>query len=367
MSELPDRDTRTIPATPLKRQRAWQQGNCPKSRSLVAAVVLLSAAVLLANNSASTVDSIKSHWTELLRLPPELVSQVGQTNQTDLPALTELVSTTGFRMLRQTAPLSIGLMSVAILASVLQTGFIWLPNKIKLDITRMSPQHWWRQVTRGSRWVEYLGSACRAATILTVVMVTLWTQREELAQLSFRNTSEVEQGGLQVLTSAVLRVAVSLFVIASVDFFWQRWKWNQSLRMTSLELKEEQHEQQGQRDNSGKRLQRQRFPGEDSYPAMTDTLSDREWREMDFIIYSPSGAVVALQYNLAKMDLPRVIKVIRSGNSTDMIQHARQHNITVYHDSQLAAQLAQLTVNKQSLPVELYEPVAKLLQSSNPT
>jgi flagellar biosynthesis protein FlhB len=367
MSELPDRDTRTIPATPLKRQRAWQQGNCPKSRSLVTAVVLLSTAVLLATNSTSTVDSIKSHWAELLQFPPELVSQVGQTSQTDLSVLPELVRTTGLRMLRQTAPLSIGLMSVAILASVLQTGFIWLPSKIKLDATRMSPQHWWWQITRGSRWVEFLGSACRAATILAVVMVTLWTQREELAQLSFRNTSEIEQGGLQVLTSAVLRVAVSLFAIASVDFFWQRWKWNQSLRMTSLELKEEQHEQQGQRDNSGKRLQRQRFPAEDTYPAMTDTLSDREWREIDFIIYSPSGAVVALQYNLAKMDLPRVIKVIRSGNSTDMIQHARQHNITVYHDSQLAAQLAQLTVNKQALPVELYEPVAKLLQSPNPT
>lgn len=367
MSELPDRDTRTIPATPLKRQRAWQQGNCPKSRSLVAAVVLLSVAVLLANNSASTVDSIKSHWTELLQFPPELVRQVGQTNQNDLSALPELVSSTGFRMLRQTAPLSIGLMSVAILASVLQTGFIWLPSKIKLDTTRLSPQHWWRQITRGSRWVEYLGSTCRAATILAVVMVTLWTQREELAQLSFSHTSGIEQGGLQILTSAVLRVAVSLFVIASVDFFWQRWKWNQSLRMTSLELKEEQREQQGQRDYGGKRLPSPEFPVVDPHPAIADTLSDHEWQEIDFIIYSPSGAVVALQYNPVKMDLPRVIKVIRSGNSTDMIQQARQHHITVYHDRQLAAQLAQLTVNKQSLPVELYDPVAKLLQSPNPT
>jgi len=365
MSELSDRDTGTIPATPLKRQRAWQQGNCPHSRSLVAAVVLLSAAVLLATNSASAVDSIKSHWAELLQFRPEMVRQVGQTNQTDSSALTELVSTTGFRMLRQMAPLAIGLMSVAILASVLQTGFIWLPNKIKLDTTRLSPQHWWRQVTRGSRWVEYLGSACRAAMTLAVVMMTLWTQREELAQLSFSTASGVEQGGLQVLSTAVLRVAVVLLAIASVDFCWQRWKWNQSLRMTPEELKEEQREQQGQHGNGGKRLPRQGFPAEDPHPITTATLSNREWREIDFIIYSPHGAIVALQYNPVTMDLPRVIKVISAGDSTDMIQQAQQHNITVYQDNQLAVQLAQLTVNKQALPVELYEPVAKLLQSPN--
>ena len=367
MSELSDRDTRTIPATPLKRQRAWQQGNCPKSRSLVAALILLSAAVVLANNSASAIDSIKSHWVELLQFRPELVSQVGQTNQSGSSALTELVSTTGFRMLRQTVPLAIGLMSVAILASVLQTGFIWLPSKIKLDTTRLSPQHWWRQVTRGSRWVEYLGSACRSVMILAVVMVTLWSQREELAQLSFSNAAGVEQGSLQVLSSAVLRVAVVLLAIASVDFLWQRWKWNQSLRMTPEELKEEQREQQGQRGSGGKRLQQQGFSAADPHPAATATLSNREWREIDFIIYSSGGAAVALQYNPVKMDLPRVIKVISAGNSTDMIQQARQHNITAYHDSQLATQLAQLTINRQSLPVELYEPVAKLLQSPNPT
>jgi flagellar biosynthesis protein FlhB len=326
---------------------------------------LLSAAVLLATNSASAVDSVKSHWAELLQFRPELVSPVGQTNQTGSSALTELVSTTGFRMLRHMAPLAFGLMSVAILASVLQTGFIWQPHKIKLDTKRLSPQHWWRQVTRGSHWVEYLGSACRAAMILAVVMVTLWTQREELAQLSFSTASGVEQGGLQILSSAVLRVAVVLLAFASVDFCWQRWKWNQSLRMTSEELKEEQREQQGQRGNGEKRPPRQGFSAEDPHPATTATWLNREWREIDFIIYSPHGAAVALQYNPEKMDLPRVIKVISAGNSTDMIQQARQHNITAYHDNQLAAQLAQLTVNKQSLPVELYEPVAKLLQSPN--
>jgi flagellar biosynthetic protein FlhB len=362
MSELSDPDARTIPATPLKRQRAWQQGNCPQSRSLVAAVVLLSAALLLANNSTSTLDSIKSHWAELLQFRPELIGHVGQNNSA---ALTELVSTTGFRMLAQLAPLAIGLMSVAILASVLQTGFIWVPSKIKLDTTRMSPQHWWRQVTRGSRWVEHFGSGCRSAIILAVAIVTLWTQREELAHLSFSNASGVEQGGLQVLSSAVVRVALVLLAIASVDLFWQRWKWNQSLRMTPAELKEEQRQQQRQRGYAGNRLQRQGFPADD--PAPIATLSNREWGEIDFIIYSPDGAAVALQYNPAKMDLPRVIKVIRDGNSTDMIQQARQQNITAYLDNHLAAQLAHLTINKQSIPVELYKPVAKLLQTPDLT
>ncbi|MEE2842950.1 MAG: EscU/YscU/HrcU family type III secretion system export apparatus switch protein [Planctomycetota bacterium] len=362
MSELSDRDTRTIPATPLKRQRAWQQGNCPQSRSLVAAVVLLSAALLLANNSTLTLDSIKSHWAELLQFRPELIGHVGPK---DPAALTELVSVTGFRILGQLAPLAIGLMSVAILASVLQTGFIWVPSKIKLDTTRMSPQHWWRQITRGSRWVEHFGSACRSAIILAVAIVTLWTQRAELAHLSFSNATGVEQGGLQVLSSVVLRVAMVLLAIASVDFFWQRWKWNQSLRMTPAELKEEQHAQQRQRGYAENRLQRQGFPADD--PAAIATLSNREWGEIDFIIYSPDDAAVALQYNPAKMDLPRVIKVIRDGNSTDMIQQARPHNITVYLDNHLAAQLVQLTINKQSIPVELYEPVAKLLQTPNLT
>ena len=364
MRESSSRDTKTIPATPLKRQRARQQGNCPKSRSLVAAVILLSAAVLLANNSASAVDAIKGHWAELLQFSPELLNQ---TNQTDSSALTKLVGTTGFRMLKQTAPLASGLMAATILASVLQTGFIWLPDKIKLDATRMSPQHWWQQITHRSRWVECLGSGCRAAIILAVVMVTLWTQRTELAQLSFKHASGVEQGGLQLLSSAAIRVALVLLAIASIDFFWQRWKWNQSLRMTPEELKEEQREQQGQRGYNEERLLQLGLAGEDLHPATTTPLSNHDLQKTDFIIYSSSGTTVALQYNSEKMDLPRVIKVISGDNTTDMIQQARQHKITTYHDSQLAAQLAQLTINKQSLPEQLYEPIAKLLQSPNPT
>jgi len=362
MSELSDRDTRTIPATPLKRQRAWQQGYCPQSRSLVAAVVLLSAALLLANNSVSTLDSIKGHWAELLQFRPELFGHVGQK---DSAALTELVSTTGLRILGQLVPPAIGLMSIAVLASILQTGFIWVPSKINLDTTRMSPQHWWRQVSRGSRWVENFGSACRSAIILAVAIVTLWTQRAELAHLSFSSAAGVEQGGLRILSNVVLQVAMVLLAIASVDFFWQRWKWNQSLRMTPAELKEEQREQQRQRGYAENRLQRRGFPADD--PAAIGILSNREWGEIDFIIYSPDGAAVALRYNPAIMDLPRVIKVIKGGNSTDMIQQARQHNITVYLDNHLAAQLALLTINKQSIPVELYEPVAKLLQTPSLT
>ena len=360
MSDVSDSDSRTIPATPLKRQRAWKQGNCPQSRSLVAAVVLLSAALLLTNNSTSTLDSIKNHWAEILQFRPELIGHVGQKNSTEL---TELVSTTGFRMLGQLAPLAIGLMSVAILASVLQTGFIWVPSKIKLDTTRMSPQHWWRQITRGSRWVEHFGSVCRSAIILAVALVSLWTQRAELAHLSFSNASAVDQGGLQVVSSVVLRVAMVLLAIACVDFFWQRWKWNQSLRMTPAELKDEQQEQQRQQGYAENQRRRPEFSADN--PAMIATLSNREWGEIDFIIYSHAGASVALQYNPTKMDLPRVIKVIRNGDSTDMIQQARQQNITAYLDNHLAAQFVQLTINKQSIPVELYEPVAKLLQTSD--
>ena len=123
--------------------------------------------------------------------------------------------------------------------------------------------------------------------------------------------------------------------------------------------------QERQRGYTENRLPRQGFPTDDT--AMIATLSNREWGEIDFIIYSPDGAAVALQYNPEKMDLPRVIKVIRDGNSTDMIQQARQKNITAYLDNHLAAQLAHRTINKQSIPVELYKPVAKLLQTPDLT
>jgi flagellar biosynthesis protein len=66
---------------------------------------------------------------------------------------------------------------------------------------------------------------------------------------------------------------------------------------------------------------------------------------------------VALEYS---GDVPKILAVARGILFERLMQIAREHNITVYHDSDLARMLAQLPVGSE-IPETLFKAVSEVL------
>jgi len=336
--------SKTLPATPRKQQAARRQGNVPKSQSLIAGTILLTVALLLSTVSSSAVQQLTSNWTTLLHYHPQLDS---------IDQISHHITQAAWSTLYTVTPLACAIMSIAVLASVLQTGILLRPSNIQPTITRLSPVHWWKYLTNTDHWMQQIASLGRAVIIIGVLLGSLWSQHELLAQLSFGEMSAIGQNSFQLITELILQIAMAFFVLAMVDYGWQRWKWIKSLRMTSAELAEETNRQNQPHYRS-------------SHAVMSSDLSslNRTLAHAHCLLYATTGPVVALKYDPELMDVPEILSVVTEKKTASQLRTlGQQQNIRMFRQDQLALQLASIGKSNQKLPPQFYEIVARLLQN----
>ncbi|WP_083528302.1 EscU/YscU/HrcU family type III secretion system export apparatus switch protein [Alkalithermobacter thermoalcaliphilus] len=68
----------------------------------------------------------------------------------------------------------------------------------------------------------------------------------------------------------------------------------------------------------------------------------------------------ALKYDINKDNAPKVIAKGKGLVAENIIKTAKENNITIYEDDQLAKKLQTLQIQEE-IPVELYEAVANIL------
>src|SRR5207302_7070470 len=105
--------------------------------------------------------------------------------------------------------------------------------------------------------------------------------------------------GGELLFGIGLRVGLLLLVLALIDYAWQRWQLEQSLRMTKQEVKDEMRRMEG--DPKLKQRRRQ----------IAMQLAQKKLKKdvptADVVITNPTEFAIALKYDAATMHPPRVI------------------------------------------------------------
>ena len=340
----------TLPASPTKRLMAKRQGNVARSGQLVAAAILLGSTILLQSQFELIEQQLSQNWQRQFQLNLPLAETAAQWGTVSFWLQQSIP------ILQLFGPIILGMITIAILSNVLQTGLILAPNRLAPDITRLSPANWWKRVRSVEHQTETIGSLLRSIGLFALTASSLWFMREKIADLSLLPATQIVTSAASILGQILLQLGIALFLLGVLDYGWQKLKWERSLRMTPEELRQEQ---KAQAPNAHRPNPRVRKANPDSH----------DLAQAAVVLYAPDGPIVAIAYNQDYMDVPRIQQIWHSGTDTakpseGILQMAREQSIHCQMHSRLSTLIANTMRPRQSIPPHMYREVINILQQA---
>lgn len=237
-------------ATPKKKLDARKKGNVAKSQDAIAAAALTGSVVFLAATARSRSTQALDFWTATFSRPFVL--------STDAETLTTQFSETIFFFLRQFTVFGAVVVFCAVAANLLQSGFLFLPNKLAPDFSRLNPIKGFARLFSGESTVQIIFGIVKIVCVVALVGAAFWRDRETLANVGGGSVAAIAAFFFEFTVRLALQLCAAFVLFAVGDYAWRRFRWERELRMTRQELQEETREETGDPQIKGKRRQIQR-------------------------------------------------------------------------------------------------------------
>lgn len=240
-----------------------------------------------------------------------------------------------------------------LIASYAQVGFLFTVEPMAFKFERINPVEGFKRLFSIRSFVEAMKSV---AKILVIGYAAYSVYKSEFTRFPYLIDMDI-RSSLAYLGQLILRlafkVALYLIILAVIDYLYQRWQHNKSLKMEKQEVKDEFKQQEGDPQIRSKIKQKQR---EVSMRRMMQELP-----KADVVITNPTHFAVALKYDAAVMSAPTVIAKGQDRIALKIKELATEHNITIVENKPLAQALYKTTEIGDIIPADLYQAAAEVL------
>ncbi len=333
-------------ATDYRRQKAREEGNVVRSPDLTSAILLLAGVMLLEFTGPQVFRMCMDLINEELTRPFEW--------QTDTrEAVLQLVRLIGKGSLAL-LPLLGGVLCTSLVVHFAQVGPLWLPDKLGIDFTRINPiQGFQRLFTIVN--VSKLGfGLVKIGLVSGLLVMGVWSRWDSILALGGASIETVGQFVWTTMIDLCKNVAAALLVLSVVDYAFQRWKYEQDLRMTDEELREEMKMMQGDPQVKSRRRKIQR-----------DIAAQRlsaDVPKADVVVTNPTELAIALRYDPLTMKAPIVVAKGANLVAAKIRKIALEHGIPIVERKPLAQALFKQVEVGQAIPLTEYAAVAEVLK-----
>ena len=337
---------KTEAPTPRRRQEARDQGNVARSPDLTAATLLIGVLMLLKYFGGALVGALRGLVQQMLTI--EKFSDLNPGNAGTL------VSRAMMTMAVAMAPLLIGVMVIAMVANVAQTGLILSGQKIAPNLAALNPLRGLSKIFSGGQ-----GAMRLLMSLLKVGLVGLMAYSAVAGRLNqivmSQELSFIQIAGLatQLIYAIVLRISLLLLVLAIIDYVYQRRRIENELKMSKQEVKEEMKRMEGDPHVKARRRQ---IAMAQHRERLKSTVP-----KADVIVTNPTEFAVALQYDAATMHAPKVVAKGRGYLAARIRQIAVANGIPILERKPLARALYKLCNVGQEIPEQFYSAVAEII------
>jgi flagellar biosynthetic protein FlhB len=336
---------KSFEATPHRRQEAREKGHVAFSQDLGSAVLLVVGVLLLMLLGGAVLafcaNLMRHKLSSVSELVPTQEGLLGEWFGITLELTAVLLPILGLLMLG------------AALASVFQVGFLWVPDRVAPDLSRLSPLAGLQRIFSLSGTMRLGFGLIKVAIISVVAAVVFWQRWDEVVQASALGTAQLGQFLLDLSLSTMLWVGLALVILALFEYALQRWKYEQDLRMTHQEVREEMKNLQGDPAIVARRraIQRQ----------MVLNRIASSVPKADVIVTNPTELAVAIQYDPDEMAAPVVVAKGAGVVAQRIRRLALEHNIPIVERKPLAQLLYKEVDIGRPVPTESYAAVAEVL------
>jgi len=251
------------------------------------------------------------------------------------------------------APFMAGITVIGIGANLAQTGFLWRRDALQLDPARLDPVKGLGRLWSLRSLTESFKALLKIAAIGGTGVLAV---RQEMDR--FPELTQYELQGLLLAVGwitlrAALLMACAAAVIGLLDYAYQRYEWERSLRMTKEEIKEEHRQAEGDPLLRARVRTVQKEMARRRMMAAVPTA--------DVVVTNPTEIAVALQYKPDRMAAPAVVAKGAGFVAARIREIARQHGIPIVENKPVARTLFKLVEIGREVPADLYRAVAEIL------
>ncbi len=333
---------RTEQATPHRREKARREGDILHSRELTAAAATLAGVLALGMLGPRLLAGWRDAFAGFL-------AEGASGNWESAGSWAAGIRRLAVEVLSPVALVMAAVAAAALISGVVQTGGVSIhPGSVGFKFDRVNPLTNIRNLF-SLRAASRLGKSLVPVALLSVFAVQRIARQLEIPPFS---TARLELLGADVF--GLLQAAAWLmFGWATIDYLLE-WRSRESrLRMSKDDMREELKETEGspQIRSRIRGLQRQ----------MRRRKVKADVSRAAVVLTNPTHYAVALGFDFAEMDAPRVLAKGRNLLAEEIKAEARWAGVPIVENPPLARSLYRSVEVGQAIPVDLYAAVATIL------
>ncbi|MBS0262903.1 MAG: EscU/YscU/HrcU family type III secretion system export apparatus switch protein [Planctomycetes bacterium] len=342
-----DTDDRTEQPTLRRRQELRERGQVPRSADLNLALALLAGAAALNYFGGDLTRTLR----ELLRRSLSAGAWLHLDTGTVMAELFSLAAIVGQALL----PILALILGAAVAANVIQVGFLFTTMPLTPDLNRIHPLSGLSRLWSLPNAMKLVFSLLKFSVAVTIVAAFFSANFSQFLQGSWDEVSQLSDQLGAALTTLSLQLALGLLLLAGLDYGFQRWKFEQDIRMTRQEVLDELRDSEG--DPQLKQRRRE------AHRKLFDAQQLRDVQRARVLISNGADLVVAIQYDPGRQPAPTVVARGKGTFALALQRAAQVRGIPTVEKSALASALYYIVPVGRSIPADAFAEVAAVLSS----
>ncbi|SES79286.1 flagellar biosynthetic protein FlhB [Anaerobranca gottschalkii DSM 13577] len=242
---------------------------------------------------------------------------------------------------------------IGITANYIQVGPLFTIEPLKMKLSRINPIEGFKRLFSKRSIVQLLKSLLKIGAIGYMVYINIKKHIRNIPNIMEMDLlTIISTIGSTVFSLAIYSGAVMIFV-AILDYFYSWWEYENNLKMSKHEIKEEYKQMEGDPQIRGKIKERQRL--------LASRRMMQEIPKADVVITNPTHFAVALKYDINSGQAPIVIAKGQDLIAQQIKEIAKEHDIVLYEDVHLARSLYKAVEIGEPIPFEFFKAVAEVL------
>lgn len=340
---------KTEPATQKKLDDARKEGQVAKSKEIVNAAFLVGVFYMLQFTIGTIGEGLIDTFNENYSIIPNYVNRESMTIST----ATKVFENAMWDILLICAPILLVTVFISFFGDFVQVRWRPTAKPITPKFNRISPVSGFKRIFSAQSLINLLKS-------MAIVAICLYIIYDEIVD-NFNGIVNIYEISLEaalvfageMVFGVATKISLLYLIIGVIDLIYQRRKFNEDMKMTKQEVKDEFKNTEG---NPTIKQQQRRRMREASQRRMMQKLP-----EADVVITNPTHFAVAIKYDLSIADAPVVLAKGEDYLAMKIKEIARENDVEIVENKPLARALYASVDVGEKIPQELYQAVAEVL------
>lgn len=342
---MPAQDKTEAP-TPRRREELRRKGQVPRSADFTSGFSFLASFILITF------------------LVPFIFSQLSEFSQKiwagEIPVdpnqsewVWHLAKVGGGYFLKVVAPVALSALGVGLFLGFIQTGFVASLELLRPKFDYVNPIKGVTRLFSLRTFMESLKVSLKVFLGLVLAYLLIKEALPVLASLMGMDLWATAQNAFTLTRSLGLSLGGLFLAIGFMDFFYQRYEHERSIKMTKEEVKEEYKRTEGDPLLRSRIRSRQR--------EMARQRMMQEVAKAQVVVTNPTHVACALRYQRKQMRAPVLVAKGQRLLAEKIKEIARAHSIPIVENKAVAWDLYRHCKLGQEIPSFLYRAVAEIL------